>query len=332
MTEPIERRALAGTRLDTSVLGVSLAFGPRPFPDEDRAARTALGKFFAEGFTTFDLTSAPSLARASRLLLSTVTERDDRVVFLVGVPGRASAAWTEAGARLPSRTSPTRRGEFPGPPMEILRALSARGSVVIDWDPDIGTPEDVDSTTRWLDELEAESLIVGRAHHIPPQRLPLIQSAPATLGPLISSELSLLDPLAVESLSTLFSHRPGSVLVHDPFAGGLLDGSRFSRGLGDRAQPAPPTDVRALRREYEPVLRLEPLTRNHRRTLAQAALYYLLRWKWTAAVMIPLAAANRREEFRTALFLDRECDSDLESLGLIPRSDASGPSSSLPSG
>ena len=319
MTDSIERRPIAGTRLTTSVLGISLSRGPRTSPEPDRAAVAGLRRALADGVTTFDLTSVPSVPRAAQLIVSAVPEPDDRLVFWLRpvlpsslLPLRAapaSAPWASSGSASVSRE------EF----VASIRALRGRGSVLIDWDPEEDSAPEARSTAVWLDELESEGLVAGRSRHLRPRRLSEIprNSIPSEFP--VSTEISLLDPLTAQSLDVLFGGRSPCVLVRDPFAGGLLDGSRTSSGLTDRDLPARPIDLRTLHAEFDPVLRLAPLTRDGRRTLAQAAIQYILRWSWTAAVMVPVASTGRWDEIRSALFRPPPSERVLASLGLIPR-------------
>lgn len=317
MTEPVERRPIAGTRLTTSILGLSLNLEPGPSPDQDRAAAAGVRKVLADGVTTFDLTSAMSLPRAAGLAVSALPEADDRFVFWVrytppsSLP--ASGAVPRSGPRASNGTSSDSREEY----VAAIRALNGRGSVLIDWDPEEGSAEEGASSAQWLSELEKEGLVAGRSRHLPPQRLSRIRPDSTPSDPLVSSEISLLDPDSAQALDALFRGRPGSVLVRDPFAGGLLDGSRISSGISDRVLPSRPIDLRALHAEFDPVLRLAPLTRDRRRTLAQAAVQYALRWSWTAAVMVPLSSVSGWSEIRAALSQSPPTEQELAALGLI---------------
>ncbi len=330
MTDPIERRPIAGTRLTTSVLGISLGSGPRTSPERDRAVVAGLQRGLADGVTIFDLTSVPSLPRAAQLIVSAVAEPDDRFVFWVRRSPQFSplslGAVPASRPRASSGPASVSNEEF----VAAIRVLRGRGSVLIDWDPEEGSAQEARSTAHWLDELEREGLVAGRSRHLPPQRLYQIpqNSIPSELP--VSTEISLLDPLSARSLDARFGGRPPSVLVRDPFAGGLLDGSRISSGLTDRDLPARPIELRTLHAEFDPVLRLAPLTQDRRRTLAQAAIQYVLRWSWTAAVMIPLAPPDRWDEIRSALFQPPPSERDLAGLGLIPRPEGGAPST--PSG
>jgi aryl-alcohol dehydrogenase-like predicted oxidoreductase len=83
------------------------------------------------------------------------------------------------------------------------------------------------------------------------------------------------------------------------------------------APEARPADMRRLRREFEPVLRLGFLTEGGRRTLAQAALRFVLRWPWVVTCVIPLPPPERFEEILGFGSAPEISDEELARLGLV---------------
>lgn len=107
----------------------------------------------------------------------------------------------------------------------------------------------------------------------------------------------------VRSLSLLHPLPAGSprwegppLLVRDPFAGGRLDGTRFDRAADPLAVGRPPVPLSQLKDDFAPVLRLTSLAIPGRRTLAQAALRYVLDVVGATAALMPLPDPRRLDE------------------------------------
>ena len=113
----------------------------------------------------------------------------------------------------------------------------------------------------------------------------------------------LLSPTEAEAAIALPRTSGVPIVASDPFAGGLLDGSRL-RGspLETSGRPAP-SDWAAVRRAWAPVLALGFLTEGHQRSLSQAALQYVLGTPGVAAVLVP--AADPSELMEAAVSLQR---------------------------
>ncbi|MGA7923844.1 MAG: hypothetical protein WCA77_07700 [Thermoplasmata archaeon] len=109
---------------------------------------------------------------------------------------------------------------------------------------------------------------------------------------------ALVDHRAWESSITL------PLLIRDPFDQGRLSGELLTqRSLPELALrgPIPVTD---LERTFRPVLRFKFLTEGRKRTLAQAALQFLLQDSAVACVLLPEAGPDRLAEW--AASADRE--------------------------
>ncbi len=112
---------------------------------------------------------------------------------------------------------------------------------------------------------------------------------------LLSGEYSLLQRDLAEGAARSAAVRPFGWVARDPFAGGRLDGSRFAPTLPG-ARPAPPRSVRELDAEFAPVARYRSLALAGRRTLAQAALRFLLARPWVVTVCVPPPSVERWDE------------------------------------
>jgi hypothetical protein len=327
---PIERRSIAGTRLTTSVLGLVVDPTVSTRPAENRPTVALLRKARASGVTTFDLAGSSSPSWAAEVLLTAFPHWDPEVVVVLGAPAQPTSGPGQRPSQLgpPSRPRPPEASQI-GETAELARRLSQIGSILVEWDPGQKPSLAARETRQSLDDLTQHGAIAGSCIRCrPDSELPAKEESP--LRPPVSAELSLLDVRLLKTLASRFHDSRGAVLVRDPFAQGRLDGSRFSARLSDRGPSSTPRDVRTLHAEFDPVLRLAPLTRDRRRTLAQASVQFLVRWPWVASVLLPLPAPERWEEIRTApnaLPLD---EGELRELGLLPRTNASSASARGP--
>ncbi len=127
----------------------------------------------------------------------------------------------------------------------------------------------------------------------PSPTVPASNDVPADL---YSGQLSLLD--------TRWAVRPdrplGPFLARNVWADGLLDGSRLDANPAERGPGAGPVRFRDIESAYAPVLRLERLTHDRRRTLRQSALRFATYWPWVASAIVPLPPVDRWEETREA--------------------------------
>lgn len=319
----VGHRIVPGSETRVSELGIALDPDPVPAPSIDRPQVGALRRARALGITLYDLAGARSSSRAEWLLRTAFPEPDAGIVVVVGLGAGSSAArpraaaarrdtgtegtWSEASVRawlaevrprLPPGTSivpEIRLRSWEGRemrPAAALGPLAAQREVV-----------------SWSTRVDREILLAG---------------APIDgLGsPIVSTELSLLDAPALAPIAGGLGPSGPSLLVRDPFAGGRLDGSLFAQGIGDRRAGQPPRELRELREEFAPVLRLGFLTRQRKRTLAMAALRYLLQRAETLSVLVPLPPPERWEEIFSAAEaapLDSEELALLEGAGPDPR-------------
>lgn len=315
-TGTMERRSLAGTRLTTSVLGLVIDPTVSTHPAESRPTVTLLRKARASGITTFDLAGSSSPSWAAEVLLTAFPHWDPEVVVVMGElapgPGPRQAPLGSPPRPQPPEASPKAETA------DLARRLSKVGSVLVEGDPTPRAPPADHGTRPFLDDLTADGTIAGRCSRCRPVVKPRTEEEDS-LRPPVSAELSLLDVRLLETLASHFHGTRGAVLARDPFAQGRLDGTRFGARWLVRGPTSTPPDVRTLHAEFDPVLRLAPLTRERRRTLAQASVQFLVRWPWVASVLLPMPAAERWEEVRAALDTPPLDEGELRDLGLLPR-------------
>jgi Aldo/keto reductase family len=134
---------------------------------------------------------------------------------------------------------------------------------------------------------------------VPP--LPTLVRA-VELGPgWIRLPFHLLSPPSTDEAITVARTAGIPIVASNPFADGRLDGSQL-RGspLETIGRPAP-SDWAAVRRTWAPVLALGFLTESHQRSLAQAALQYVLGVEGVAATLVPAGEPDALKEAADAL-------------------------------
>lgn len=311
----VEHRPIPGTPITASLLGIAIDPPSIGSPAADRGMIASLRRARGRGITTFDLAHSGSIARAERLSAAAFPDPDPALLFILGRTwSPAPGAPSSIGGTRSRPTDPLTELEVTLP--EEVRRWRQRGSVMVDFDPGEASPEQIREASRILDHQRNEGLIVAWSRH----RRPvgggiLVDSGEAP--PVLSVELSLLDPSSLGPLADLASRGPLGVLVRDPFSRGRLDGTRFAATLGERGPRSAPPDVRSLHTEFDPVLRLGFLTRGRRRTLAQAALLFLFRWPWVATVVVPLPQPERWEEIVGATSASPLEPAELQALGAL---------------
>ena len=293
----VARRTVPGTDRTVSELGIALDPGPAAGPASDAQAVRALRRARAEGVTLFDVSGARSPARAAGLLRTAFPQSGPELVVMVGLVSDPAPA--PSGPRSP-RTPPAPGGLLSAADVEgwlaTLRPRLPTGAAIL---PELPTGPREGNEGRSLPSVlgslaERRSILTFSTRL---ERDALLRSGVGDVpSPIVSSELSLLDAPSLRSLAALASAPPHGLIVRDPFAGGRLDGTLVRATMGDRHPGRPPREVRELREEFAPVLRLGFLTRARTRTLAQAALRYLLQRPGTVSVLIPPPAPERWEE------------------------------------
>lgn len=296
MTDPsglrIERRTVTGTPLSLSALTLTVDPSATVSPSADAQTVALLKRARARGVTTFDVANSRFPDRAERLIALAFRSPDPELAVIVGRsveslsagPGSTRKSLPEENLRVALErsleTSQHRLGPAP--------------LAVVEWVPGVDDPEDISTQL-------AGAFPPDRSGGRPLWAVRVSAAAgslpkPLAVPPVYSGDLSLLD----RELAILWNHSnsgsPASLLARNPFADGRLDGSRFA-AAGTRGGPeGGPVNLRELHTEFDPVLRLGFLTEGRRRTLAQAALRFVLGWPWVATAVIPLPSPERFDE------------------------------------
>ncbi len=294
---PVTRRTLPGRPFTVSAIGFAVDPEPVASPHSDRATISLLQLARRRGVTTFDAAGARFPPRAERLIAAAFPQPDPELT-VIAPPARAPpdlrssdrragpAAPAPVAAALRRAGEETRRRLAPQP----ISVLELAGSTD---DPGGGSP-----AVEALDALTADGTIGAWAVRVVGESRPLPTEGNnrGTGGPLYSVAASLLDRASLAWAAELAARQPVRVFVRDPFADGRLDGRRYSAQLADRTPTGPPVDVRSLVAEFEPVRRLGFLSRRGRRTLAQAAVRFLLDAPGVASVLVPVPTPERLRE------------------------------------
>ncbi len=286
----------------TDRLGITVDPSMGTGPAGDRALVEHLRRAHANGITRFDLAAARSPGRAVSLLRTAFPAPSPEITVLLGRTEREPAPAAPAGRSTPSLARTPVVPVVPGALRSVRDSLPPQARVLLEVPPwstgTTGIPERVAALHRRVTdhELDGWSLRATREQDLPPAE---VGSEPV---PHFSIELSLLEGARAASISASVDGRSVSVFVRNPFASGRLDGSRIAEGLSDRRPRAGPTRLPELQAEFAPVLALGFLTEHRGRTLAQAAVQYLLTKPWVETVFLPALPPERQAQF---LDLDR---------------------------
>ena len=265
----------------------SLAIAPRTFgpasPEAIAQSARLLRTCWDQGVRTFDLAASGSVQVALACLSAAFPTPPDGMTLVVPLEEPPDPA-ARSGAR--SRPSPAVAAP------SVARVPADRAS----WGE--GIPKVVElpwkgpshPTSQRSDfDLVRARRIPGFLDWVRPYRSGEARSDDRGSEGLLSGEFSLLErgPAGDPALSAIF----GSCrfLARNVLATGRLDGSAWTALEGPSTGSASPRPVRDLESTYRPILDLEFLTRSRERTLAQAALAYVLAHPWvlTASVLLP---------------------------------------------
>jgi aryl-alcohol dehydrogenase-like predicted oxidoreductase len=122
-----------------------------------------------------------------------------------------------------------------------------------------------------------------------------VREAPGTRPDLLAGPISLLRRELVGEIAAGRGEHALPWLARDPFAGGRLDGSWFEKALVSPPSIGP-RPVRELETEFGPVARLRFLVLGGSRSLAQAAVRYVLDLPGVSWTSVPLPRVERWEE------------------------------------
>jgi aryl-alcohol dehydrogenase-like predicted oxidoreductase len=313
MTTPttVSRRDVPGTKLRASSIGFRID-PPSPGGSVSEPRRAALlANARARGITTYDVGQGASARRAERLLGAAFPTTDPDLLFLVH---RSAAELVEEGTREHGNSTEldleARLRRSLEPSAERLRPQSI-GLLV--WHDASERSVPSAEVVSALDHLVKERRIAGWGRWVP-SGSSVSEWAETDAGgaELLVGSLSPLDPSFVPQLTDRASRSSLGFFAEDPLGSGRLDGTRFARSIVDRRPDARPLNVRELRREFDPVLRLGFLTEGKQRTLAQASLKFVLRWPWVSSALVPLPAPERLDELLAAELVPDLTETDVE--------------------
>jgi aryl-alcohol dehydrogenase-like predicted oxidoreductase len=306
----VPRRGVPGTGLELSVLGIDLdpeRIGP---PSADERTSVFLRRARQRGITTFRVLAGPARPRVERLLSTALPGADPSVVR---IGARSFSELVREGARSEDPPGPDLSSRLEQSLRESAARLGGTGYRILEWEFEPGSGPSISEATGMLTDLRAHGSIDAFA--LPPEAAGEEGSSPAAdrVSPALrTGALSLLDTRWATVLEAEARRRATGFLAHDPFAGGRLDGTAIGAAAGDRRPDSPPRSVRELHLEFDPVLRFEFLTRSHDRTLAEAALQFVLRWPWVTSVLVPLPSPERFDGLLRALNAPPLTDPELE--------------------
>lgn len=289
---PLAPRALPAPLARLSSLTISIDPPAVSPPAIDARWIALLQKARRLGVTSFDVSVASLPERAERLLARAFPGGDPGIIALVGRSVESLAREPTPNA---TPTSPRDLAATLGASLERSRRRLAPVPIgVVEWTPA-------------ADESPPSLPSVGSRPPSPPDvpeplwalRL-LSPDEPAREGGtelrLFSGRFSILEPDLGSRFEALGMPPRSFLIAREPFSAGRLDGSRFAMHTSLAGPALPPVDVRRLHEEFDPVLQLGFLTAGHRRTLARAALRFVLHWPWVASAVVPLPDPERLEE------------------------------------
>ncbi len=288
----MERRSLPGVAREISsvTIGVDPPLVVPPAADDRTIA--LLRRSRELGVTTFDVAGARFPQRAERLIARAFPEPDPTVSAIVG---RSVESLSRERAQDDSPpASSDREGALAASLEQSRRRLHPVPISVLEWEPENEPPTaDAGAGDAAVTKGEVPNGLLS-AVRLSSQitELPKVANAPA----LYSGALSLLEPDLVTVFEGSDKSRAACLLARDPFGSGRLDGSRFAASAGLSGPETGPVDLRRLHEEFDPVLRLGFLTERRKRTLAQAAVQFVLHWPWVVSVVVPLPTPERIEE------------------------------------
>lgn len=266
---------------------LTLAAAPEDPAVDGAAAVALLRRAWNEGITTFDTVDVPNPAVAEMLLARAFPHPEPSMVVLSGRRGTSSRD-AASSPHLDRRFNPPAVAPMTGPRQERGVGPVRR---LIEIDAPSGGPTSDRSPSRSVRPSAEDAEVVVRCRSWEEVLAVQGHRRPG----LVAVELSLLDRTFTTSAARDAVDRSVGWIVRDPFAGGRLDGSRFDRRLSTPIS-GPPPSVRDLEVEFGPVARFRFLSRPGRRTLAQAALRFVLDLPWVATVCVPMPRIERWEE------------------------------------
>lgn len=282
-------------------------------PSADERMVALLRRSYARGVTTFDLAVARSPARAERLVAKAFPDESPAVAVIVG---RSLESLAEEGSKSPAEALES--GLAAALTESLSRSRARLGPVpiaIVEWSEgrESGPAAPVEEVLPKVREGAGPEVAIALRVPAAPPTVPVASPR----GSLFSSDFSLLEPGPARWFNEGSAPADAGLLARNAFASGRLDGSRFSSASGFGIPGAGPVDVRRMHEEFDPVLSLEFLTKHRRRTLAQAALQFVLAWPWVVTAIVPLPAPERWEELLAYTARPSLTEEDLARVGLV---------------
>ena len=257
-------------------------------PGDGEATVGLLRRAREAGVTTFDTVDCPDDTLAEAWIARAFPQGDPAIVVLArggaeGARPTASRALARGAPVAAFAEAGRPRGEG-GPPHRFRHLYEVDTSDPGSSDPPseargaptgAGPSEPVVRRCRSLEE-------VVEASRRPPPRI-------------LSGSYSLLEQALAAAAERAIGAHGFAWVARDPLAGGRLDGSRFA-SASTGAWAAGPRTLRDLEVDFEAVARLGFLAKPRRRTLAQAALHFVLGQPWIATACLPVPAPERWAE------------------------------------
>jgi aryl-alcohol dehydrogenase-like predicted oxidoreductase len=292
---PVSRRAVPGTSLRPSVIGFRIPSPTAGSSVSESRQAALLANARTAGITEYDVGGGPAARRAERLVRTAFATFDPDLVVLVH---RSAQDLAEEGAHdragAPEGDVETRLRRSLELSAERLHPQTIGLLVWHESSERAALPAELLSA---LGHLAAGGAFGGWIRSIPPGgNLPDGGDHDPSRADLYAGPLSPLDASLLPALEERATRGPLGFLADDPLGSGRLDGTRFAQSIVDRRPDARPLNVRELRREFDPVLRLGFLTEGRKRTLAQASLQFAIRWPWVSSAIVPLPSPERLDE------------------------------------
>lgn len=283
-----------------------LAVAPRGFGPTGRGAvgpvADLLRRCHRAGVTVFDLVGSPDRGFAKVCLAQAFPTPEDTLVLLVPPPG-VGPSTTRAG----SPPAP-----LPGEPPDAADASLAGFHRIVEGRFDPRARQTFDTFVASL-VLHREAPDVLDVCVRCSTREELERAAHHPGSPLLSADLSLLEPTLLGTPPAADEGEDPRCLVRNVFSDGKLDGSAWgSDGYPSGPPLGPPRSVRDLEAGFRDVLELSFLTERGDRTLAQAALSFAVSAPWVLGAALLLPSPARLEEILGFRDVPKLSDSELE--------------------
>jgi Aldo/keto reductase family len=308
---PISRRAIPGTGRFASAIGLAL---------ENASVRNAgaveglvrlVRNARERGVTTFALPSGPGADLLERAIAAAFPQPDPQLALLSERSSEGLSSRPAKASGDPAEPAPT--GSLQAAVEASNRRLDPQAIHFIDW---VAREGDDGAYEAELARLRMDGVVDAVVRRAGGAATP---ESRTNVGGLWSGSLSLLDDRTERRLGSIPEATGFGFFARDPFDGGRLDGRRLTDSASPRRPDVGPVRLRELEQEFAPVLSLGFLTAGRKRTLAQAAIQYVLRRPWVCSVLVPLPAPERLAEVLAAESAPALSDEEIARLAEVHR-------------